>query len=56
MDRPWSQDAIKKNHSDLRGKAHAVVQPIREQDWMWFKGDRVELLTVCKYEVEGGKS
>ena len=22
-----------------------VVEPISEEDWMWFRGDRVEILT-----------
>ena len=40
MDRPWSSRCEEK--VDLRNPGHGTfVQPIKEEDWMWFKGDRV---------------
>ena len=50
LDRPWTEQYWSKN--GMRGSVlesnrvrTAVVEPIREQDWMWFRGDRVEILT-----------
>jgi len=44
MERPWTEHywketgAFKEKHPD-------IVQPICEEDWMWFRGDIVEVLT-----------
>jgi hypothetical protein len=27
-----------------KGDVPPIVEPIREVDWMWFRGDRVEVL------------
>ena len=44
MMRPWSAE-FEMEH-DFRKKSRGVcVQPIKEDDWMWFKGDRVGLCT-----------
>ena len=43
MIRPWTQEYWKRE-SPWRRKHNTMAQPIREQDWMWFKGDRVEIL------------
>ena len=50
FDRPWTEQYWSKN--GMRGSLMEsnrvrmpVVEPIREQDWMWFRGDRVEILT-----------
>jgi len=47
-DRPWTSQYWAQNQPGLnlqrKPRAH-VVEPIREEDWMWFRGDRVELLT-----------
>lgn len=47
MDRPWTHKYWRNNRAfqmehdeDLD---HCVVEPIAEEDWMWFLGDRVEI-------------
>jgi len=40
LTRPWQWDYWMKN----KGKKMPVVEPIREEDWMWFRGDLVELV------------
>jgi large subunit ribosomal protein L24 len=48
LERPWTEKYWN-DHSVKKmgnyGKAVPVVEPIREKDWMWFRGDRVEILT-----------
>lgn len=47
LERPWTekywQDQPVKMMAEK--KFVPVVEPIREKDWMWFRGDRVEILT-----------
>ena len=44
--RPWSDEFWQKNesHPDLISHHGVYAQPIREEDWMWFRGDRVQIL------------
>ena len=46
-DRPWTSQYWAQNQPGLnlqrKPRAH-VVEPIREEDWMWFRGDRVEIM------------
>lgn len=52
LERPWTQDYWGK--ASLAQKAHGVfVKPIKESDWMWFRGDRVEILTGDDKGKEG---
>jgi len=52
LERPWTQDYWTK--ANLQQKAHGVfVKPIKESDWMWFRGDRVEILTGDDKGKEG---
>jgi len=46
MDRPWS-DAYHNKYTFTTNteEYNYIVEPIREEDWMWFRGDRVEILT-----------
>jgi len=44
MNRTWSTDYEQTNGLDSKGKP-PLIQPIRNEDWMWFKGDRVEITT-----------
>merc|ERR1719357_573589 len=44
LDRPWSSQYWAKNPVN-QPKMTAVVEPILEENWMWFRGDRVEILT-----------
>ena len=43
MKRPWTSEYWNEHSAFAREHAN-LAQPIREQDWMWFKGDRVEVL------------
>eukprot|EP00088_Acartia_fossae_P050749 TRINITY_DN568_c0_g1_i1.p1 TRINITY_DN568_c0_g1~~TRINITY_DN568_c0_g1_i1.p1 ORF type:complete len:267 (-),score=27.01 TRINITY_DN568_c0_g1_i1:101-901(-) len=44
LDRPWTSMYWSKNPA--YGNIEApVVLPIKSEDWMWFRGDRVEILT-----------
>ena len=47
LERPWTEKYWREN--PIRkfpfSPVVPVVQPIREEDWMWFRGDRVEILT-----------
>ena len=50
LERPWTEKYWSENPVIRVGgkgmqKVVPVVEPIREQDWMWFRGDRVEILT-----------
>ena len=52
MERPWSEDYFKQ--VSIAEKRHGLfVKPIKESDWMWFRGDRVELLTGDDKGKEG---
>ena len=44
-ERPWNADYRMKYRYDPDEEYGYVVDPIREQDWMWFRGDRVQVLT-----------
>ena len=45
-ERPWESDYWGKYRYDDNKEFHEYfVEPIREEDWMWFRGDRVEILT-----------
>merc|ERR1711915_532178 len=43
-DRPWVEQYWTKNPA-FKYQETAVVEPILEENWMWFRGDRVEILT-----------
>ena len=52
IERPWTHDYWTK--TDLSRRTHGVfVKPIKESDWMWFRGDRVEILTGDDKGKEG---
>jgi hypothetical protein len=42
--RPWT-DHYWKETGAFKEKHPDIVQPICEEDWMWFRGDIVEILT-----------
>jgi len=44
LERPWSS-SYWAEHPPFQYKDTAIVEPILERDWMWFRGDRVEILT-----------
>ncbi len=47
LERPWTQDYWRGGqapHPNMIGHHGVYAQPIRVQDWMWFRGDRVEVL------------
>jgi large subunit ribosomal protein L24 len=44
-ERPWTDKYWRENAPFHEEDQPDIVEPIREQDWMWFRGDRVELLT-----------
>merc|ERR1719481_1065542 len=44
LDRPWVQQYWTKNPA-FKYQETAIVEPILEENWMWFRGDRVEILT-----------
>ena len=44
LDRPWTSMYWSKNPAFTKEEA-PVVLPIKNEDWMWFRGDRVEILT-----------
>lgn len=43
LDRPWTDAFWSKVGTFAKGQGD-IVEPIREEDWMWFRGDRVEVL------------
>jgi len=43
-DKYWSENTVTKVGAGFQAPV-PVVEPIREQDWMWFRGDRVEILS-----------
>lgn len=47
MDRPWTSQYWMKNppFQTKSLDAQPVVEPIKASDWMWFRGDRVEIIT-----------
>ena len=52
LQRPWTQDYWRENNASE--KSHGLfVKPIKESDWMWYRGDRVEILTGDDKGKEG---
>ena len=52
IERPWTEEYWKK--VTYTKKRHGIfVKPIKESDWMWFRGDRVEILTGDDKGKEG---
>jgi len=48
LERPWTDKYWSENPAPQKaggGPRVPVVEPIREVDWMWFRGDRVEILS-----------
>jgi len=46
MDRPWTSEYWANNPAyENSYDKEPVVLPIKSEDWMWFRGDRVEILT-----------
>ena len=46
LDRPWTTQFWMKNPTFKdKGSEIPIVEPIKSSDWMWFRGDRVEILT-----------
>jgi len=45
LERPWTEHYWKDNPAFDEKRHPDIVQPICEEDWMWFRGDRVEILT-----------
>jgi len=43
LERPWT-DKYWREHDHHKPSKLPVVEPIREEDWMWFRGDVVEVL------------
>jgi len=44
LDRPWTEKYQRQNDITDQTVKEAIVEPIREEDWMWFRGDVVEVL------------
>lgn len=44
-ERPWSFEHKTKYGYKAEEEYEYIVEPIRERDWMWFRGDRVEILS-----------
>jgi len=45
LERPWTEHYWKDNLAFDEKRHPDIVQPICEEDWMWFRGDRVEILS-----------
>ena len=43
QERPWTEKYWQE-HPPFGKEVPPIVEPIRAADWMWFRGDRVELL------------
>nr|ACO14687.1 Probable 39S ribosomal protein L24, mitochondrial precursor [Caligus clemensi] len=43
-DRPWSEAYWRKHQPFDKNEEDIYVEPILERDWMWFRGDRVEVV------------
>jgi len=53
LDRPWTQQYWMKNPA--KGQFEdAVIEPILQEDWMWFRGDRVEIMKGPDKGKQGG--
>lgn len=44
VDRPWTDFYWQKYGAFNPEKHPDIVQPIKNEDWMWFRGDRVEIM------------
>jgi hypothetical protein len=44
QERPWTERYWQEHVPFQKGEVPPIVEPIREVDWMWFRGDRVEVL------------
>ena len=44
-DRPWSEKYNSQVNRFATYTHPLYVEPIKPEDWMWFRGDRVEILT-----------
>jgi len=44
LERPWTASYWQTNQAFAKNVKVPVVEPITEEDWMWFRGDRVEIL------------
>lgn len=54
VQRPWTDHYWAKSAAPNSRRAHGVfVKPIKESDWMWFRGDRVEIMTGDDKGKEG---
>ena len=45
MDRPWTSQFWMRNPAFKTSGELPIVEPIKAENWMWFRGDRVEILT-----------
>ena len=45
IERPWTEYYWRETGAFNPERHPDIVQPICEEDWMWFKGDRVEVMT-----------
>lgn len=44
-ERPWNFDHKSKYGYNHDEEYEYIVEPIKEHDWMWYRGDRVQVLT-----------
>merc|ERR1712141_268698 len=45
VERPWTDHYWQTNFAFNYDEHPDIVEPIREEDWMWFRGDRVQVMT-----------
>ena len=45
LERPWTEYYWRDTGAFNPDRHPDIVQPISEEDWMWFRGDRVEVMT-----------
>ena len=53
IERPWTEDYWRQVPPNAPRSHGVFVKPIKESDWMWFRGDRVEILTGDDKGKEG---
>jgi len=54
MERPWSDEYRNKyNYNPTEREYEYIVEPIAEEDWMWFRGDRVQVMTGKDKGLQG---
>lgn len=44
LDRPWSQEHMSKVSPFDKYTHRSIIEPVPKEEWMWFRGDRVEIL------------